>query len=121
MKCLQVVKISKYINELFCTGDKLIFADSRLNTMEMDKFQISYSEDEEIIHHFFEEESEKQFVITRKSIRKINFNNGRIEFIFFVCDEEEEISSALRISSGILIGTSKGVMKLFSLEGVNKW
>lgn len=33
MKCIQVVKVSKYINDLYCTGDKLIFSDSRLNTM----------------------------------------------------------------------------------------
>jgi len=41
--------------------------------------------------------------------------------IFVVCDEEEEISSAIKISSGILIGTSKGFMKLFTTEGKIKW
>ncbi len=41
--------------------------------------------------------------------------------IFVVCDEEEEISSVLKISSGILIGTSKGIMKLYTVEGKIKW
>lgn len=53
MKCIQVVKVSKYINDLYCTGEKLIFSDSRLNTMQMDKFSLPYINDEEIIHHFF--------------------------------------------------------------------
>lgn len=39
MVCLQVVKIAKTVGQMYCTGDKLIFADSRLNIMEMDDFK----------------------------------------------------------------------------------
>lgn len=46
MKCIQVVKVSKYINEVYCTGEKLIFSDSRLNVMEMDKFSLPYTNDD---------------------------------------------------------------------------
>jgi len=38
MKCIQVVQVAKSITQLYCTGEKLIFSDSRLNVMEMDKF-----------------------------------------------------------------------------------
>lgn len=54
-------------------------------------------------------------IITRKSIRVINLVNGRIEKIVVVCDQEEEISSALGLSAGVVVGTSKGVIKLFNL------
>ena len=122
MKCIQVVKISKYINEIYCTGDKLIFSDNRLNTMEMDKFSLLTNEDDsEIIQQYYEEEMECQFIVTRKSLRKLNLNNGRVEVIFVACDNDEEISSTVRVSLGILIGTSKGVMKLFTVECKNKW
>lgn len=36
MRCVQVIKLSKFLNIMECIGDELIFADSRMNVVSME-------------------------------------------------------------------------------------
>lgn len=121
MRCLQSEKIAKILHELVCFDNKLFYADSRINVIQMEhsanpngeyavQQQARSETDEEIygIYQFFRKEEETLWIITRKEAREINLKDGRQMNIFVLCNSEEEISAAGELFNGFVIGTSKG-------------
>lgn len=131
MRCLEGEKIAKNLHQIICHDNKLVYADSRINVVLMEHSGSSGAEssiypskcDEEVygIYQFFRKEDETLWVITRKDARKISLKNGRTTERFVLCNSEEEISAAGELYNGFVIGTSKGELSKYGLNGSQKW
>ena len=64
MRCLQSIKIAKNLQQIDCTGEHLIYADSRLNMIPMDSKTVPVQEAQEKcqevygVYQFFRKEEE---------------------------------------------------------------
>ena len=72
MRCVQSVKISKWLCGIKLIGNKLFYSDSRINVMELDHFEVPKNEKIIAIHQFYDEREENIWIITRKDARKID-------------------------------------------------
>lgn len=51
----------------------------------------------------------------------MDIKTGRIRNVLVLCNAEEDISAAAEVYNGFLIGTSKGEMCKYTLDGERKW
>ena len=72
MRCVQSVKISKWLCGIKLIGNKLFYSDSRINVMELDHFEVPKNEKIMAIYQFYDEREENIWIITRKDARKID-------------------------------------------------
>ena len=104
-----------------------MYADSRLNMIPMDSKTFpkhaAQEKCQEIygVYQFFRKEEESLWIITRKDAREIRLSDGRTKNILIVCCSEEEVSAAAELFNGFLIGTSKGDLSKYALNGERKW
>jgi hypothetical protein len=54
MRCIQSVKISKWLNNIKLVGNKLYYSDNRINFMQLEHFEIPQIEKPTILYEFYD-------------------------------------------------------------------
>lgn len=57
MRCLQVIRVSKWLGNLQCIGNYLIYSDSRLNIIPVDEFKEKAKDIQFPIYKFYRKET----------------------------------------------------------------
>jgi len=54
MRCVQSVKITKWLGNIRLVGNNLFYSDSRINVMKLDRFEIPEAEKLYAIQQFYD-------------------------------------------------------------------
>jgi hypothetical protein len=108
MRCIQSIKLTKWLGQLRLAGQKLFYSDSRINALQIDHFQVAEAENFSSLYQFYDDNQQAIWVITHKDARMIDASQGKMRRIYLLCDEDDDISAAVKIGDGFIVGTSKG-------------
>lgn len=94
MRCLQALKLTRWLGGIRFIADHLLYSDSRINLLKLEHFGPPAIESDTPIHQTYHPHTQVLWVFTRKDARQIDVKTGRIRQIFILCGEGEEIVTA---------------------------
>jgi WD40 repeat protein len=121
MRCVQSIKLAKWLGGIRFVGEQLLYTDSRVNLLQLEHFLPPPPERETALQQHYDPRENALWIFTKKDVRKADLSTGRISSVFVLCAQDDELSAAVQIGDGFVVGNSRGELQQFNSDCNLKW
>ena len=88
MRCIQSLKLSKWLCGIKFMGNELLYSDSRINMLKLEHFAPKVREKEVTLFQYYDKRDDALWIVSKRECRKVDVKNGRVGSIFVLCGED---------------------------------